>query len=63
MMTFGLQVRQMKPYNIPHERKIRELHNGAKSMSQNLSVSSFEEFWGGHLQSVVELKWNDPACM
>ena len=24
-------------------------------------VSSFEEFWRGHLQSVVELKLNDPT--
>ena len=27
----------------------------------SIYVSRFEEFWRGHLQSVVELKWNDPV--
>ena len=29
-------------------------------LSYSIYVSSLEEFWRGHLQSVVELKWNDP---
>ena len=26
----------------------------------SIYTSSFEKFWRGHLQNVVELKWNDP---